>query len=77
MAESSIDEQATIEAARIEFSPAIKDGDRSQIFSSVTLEAAGIHDLIKVSVAAEYEVDHLASIPKLKIKRGEHACVYG
>ena len=44
-------EQATIEAASIEFTPAIKEDVRSRLSSSVTLEAEGKHGLTKVSIA--------------------------
>ena len=50
----SVDERATIEAASIEFTPAIKEDVRSQLFSSVTLEAVGIHGSTKVSVATAW-----------------------
>ncbi len=51
---SMIDEQVTvtIEAASIEFTPvAIEEKITSELFSSVTLEAAGTHGPTKVSVA--------------------------
>lgn len=46
---SVLNEQATIEAVSIEFIPSIKE-DKTQVSSSVTLEAAGKHDPTKVSV---------------------------
>lgn len=50
--ESSVDEQATIESVSIEFIPSIKE-DETQLYSSVTLEAAGKYrPTTKVSVHA-------------------------
>lgn len=59
VAENSIiiDERGpvTIEAASIEFTPAaIKENNRSQLFSSVSLEAVGTHGPSKVSVATYF-----------------------